>query len=501
MYFEGLNVYKKRSFEEVFSLYDSDGSGSLQAPELCECLLEMGFRGHDAEERAAVVGICESTVAHNLQAGWGDGGAVGLHELAADVVPAVSRALNKIRKASFLESLSSVEWTDEGFMDFEQVLDNVKELWPFEGSNDSDDTNAVQANLIEDLNTATKQFTEEKINLDDYIREVTRIVEDVNWNLFKLQQAVKRQHQITPALFRQFRTEITQLDRIFKSVDIDQSGKLDKEECTRLFKEIGLVPRSLREKEEMMQLLNDSMRGLQGIKFQAFLNLITKSRHMLENRLVNKLKHVYPPWSKDQDATITCSFLNNNLFKEVNIMPRSRNELRAVGRVIRDANMDGDDMYSLKEVVQICRKSQEYMRQMRLQEEMVAARGLGFSEAELNQARWAFEQLDDDGSGSLDKTETRKAMGLLGGNREQISNKRFAIAFEKLDGDRSGSLELPEFLRMIHFMKDPTSLDNDDEADNDDYRSVGVARKSQRFSLGMRAALALGLGPDQKDTG
>jgi len=162
----------------------------------------------------------------------------------------------------------------------------------------------------------------------------------------------------------------------------------------------------------------------------------------------------------DEESTVTPSFLSKNLLQEIKITPRSRKEQRAVSRVIREADIDGDDSYNLAEVMQICCKAEEILRQMRLQEEADTARGIGLSDAELNQARWAFDELDDDGSGAMDRGETKKAIALLSGNNPfPFTNKQFAIAFDRLDADRSGCLELPEFLRLIALMRDPSSLE------------------------------------------
>lgn len=484
LFFEALPLQRRRLLEEVFTIYDSDGSGSLQGPELCDCLLEMGFRGNDPEERRAVDRICENALASNLQAGNEE--CIDLHELSADIIPGVCRHLNKLRKAAFFEGLSE-KTTEDGSLDFEQVLESVKEIWAFEGAS-ADDSNPVQVSLMEELDALTHQFVEEKSNLPVYTQNVQRLSEDVNWNSFAIQQELKVEHDLRPDVFRQFRSELTQLDRTFKSLDSDQSGKLDKDECTKLFKELGLVPKTQREKEEIMLLLNRDMQQAEGVDFEGFLHLITRCRRLLENRLIKKLKNVYPPWGVDEEASIARGFLTNTLLKDLNVAPRCRAELRVVNAVIREADVDGDDRYTLHEVMKICRKSEEYLRQMRLQEENDAAKKAGLSEKEQGEARWAFEQLDSDGSGGLDKTETKKALAMLGG--KSISNKHFAIAFERLDSDRSGSLELPEFFRLLDFMRNPSAFmtENDKSAtdeDSDNSPRGGMLQAPKVFSRAM----------------
>jgi len=445
----------------------------------------MGFRGIDPEERRAVQKICENAVNVNMQVDDEDGG-VDMYELAADIIPTVCRQLNKLRKVAFLETLNSIDTGEDGKIDYEQVIDAVKEVWPLEFLGDNaDDTNAEEVSLKQHFFQFTRMYVDEKANLAMYLEEVGRIAEDGHWNTFTLQQAVKAEHDLSPDLFRQFRREIIHLDRLFKSVDIDNSGKLDREECTRLFKEMGIIARTTGHQDQAMRQLARGLSSVDdgGADFPSFLALITQSRTILEKRLKKKLKRVYPPWAKDEGATVTRNYFMTSLLKDVDVLPRDAKEQRIIHAVTREADVDGDDRYTLAEVVRICRKSQERLREKRQQGEMAAALGIGFSEAELNQFRWAFEQLDDDRSGALDKTETRKAMELLG---KSCSHKQFATAFEKLDVDRSGSLELIEFLQLMNFLQNPEAFDNvADEAED-----VGEIAP-RRPSLLSRAANAL----------
>lgn len=476
--FEALPVQRRQMFQEVFSHYDADNSGSLQAEELCNCLLDLGFRGYDPEERHALVRICENAVHLNLQAADSPDGSVDLHQLATEVIPGVSRQLNKLRKKGFLQQLSSFDGHEDEAPDVEFILSVVKELWPFE--HDADDDDKTQVRLLKELREAAQESVDDQSNISRFLQEVGRLSEEIIYNVFDLQQKLKVELQLTPDQFREFRSEIIHLDRIFKAVDMDCSGHLDQDECTRLFKEIGLIPKNAKDREVIMHLLSDDMRGLDDVDFPRFLDTVADCRKATEKRLLEILKILHPPFATDEDASIPRTDLDL-LVKSAGLAPRSRKELRAMNRVVREADIDSDGRYTLDEVLHICRRSQEKIREMRLKEEMAAARGIGFSEVELNEARFAFEQLDDDCSGSLSKQETRNALDLLD---VKISNKNFAIAFERLDEDRSGSLELPEFMRLLHFIKDIDTFINDEETHDQE----GAPRR--RTSLLTRAVSA-----------
>jgi len=473
LHFENLPVHRRTMIQLVFRAYDTDDSDALEAMELTNCLFEMGFRGQDPEERKAVARI----IAHAVEQA-GEDCSVGIHELAAEIIPGICRQVNKMRTKVFRQNLSMCVDDDphkDGKFDYEQVMDAVQELWPF------DFHTAVQVRAKEALQSSTREFVDETIDLNCFMQLVCQTAEDVHWANFGAQQEVKLKHNLSADFFRRFQSEITNLDNIFKSVDVDNSGLLDYDECARLFKEIGLVPYGANDSQEVLTLLNREIDPVLdakgGVDFESFLSIITKGRELLDVKLHKKLKQMHTPWMAHGEASVTAAFLGQTILKEMGCNTRSKEEQQAVQKVIREADADGDDKYSLKEVTEICRKSQELLRQMQLQDEMKVADEIGFAEIELNQARYAFEQLDADLSGSLDKVETRKAASLLG---KTFTNKTFATSFEILDTDRSGTLEFTEFLRFLHFLRDPKDYGHNEEAD----RNPAPSRPSlrQRFT-------------------
>jgi Ca2+-binding EF-hand superfamily protein len=491
-FFDSMPLDRRKLLAEVFFLYDTDGSGSLQAKELGECLREMGFRGYDTEERHAVANICEESVAGNKIGD--DEGTVDMYELAAEVIPDVCKHLNRLRKGTFQETLSSIDLEPDGTYNFDQVIDAVRELWPFEFNADEiashhDDDFGLQ------LEGAVKKFISEQIGIGEFFHVLGRIAEDIHWFNFARQMGMKAEHGLDDETFRDFRNDLFHLENTFRAVDVDQSGLLDREETTRLMKQIGLIPKYA--SDEMSRVFGgDDV----NVTFRNFLSLIRKSRSVLEGRLYRKLKAIYPPWMADELSTVTPKFLNETLLRELNSAPRSRKELRAVSRVIREADQDGDDAYTLDECMHICRKTEETLRQMRLQDESDTARAVGFSENELNEARWAFDELDADHSGALDKVETKKAVSLLGGgDSDKFTNKQFAIAFDRLDADRSGNLELPEFLRLLALMRNPAALEEGFENSGGyDGGTSQTAAPPKRASFINKMAKSFDLlGPDQ----
>jgi len=443
--FENLPLHKRKMFEDVFNLYDADHSGRLQASELHECLLELGFRGVDQRERNAVEDLCEQTVKENFQAD------VDIAQFAAEVVPSVCRALQKLRRSALVDQLTLIDTTEDGRLDFDQLMEVVKDLWPVEVN--TDPSNEVQAALTEEMRSHLLCYVREEVDYVQLCQKLGSIFEEVIWNNFTIQQQIReRRGNVDEDTFREFRKEMVHLDRLFERIDIDHSGQLDKNECLRLFKDLGLMPKKTKEKTEVLTLVE--AHGNE-VDFGRFLKIVRQTRKMVEERTVKVLQRVNPAWAEDENASVNSAQLSTIMSGAIGISLRSRKEQRVVSRVIREADADGDDLYTLHEVAKICCQAQELIRKVKTQEELDVARENGFTEAEMNQVRWAFETLDADESGSLDMREVKKAIYMLQADAmESLSEDKFEVAFKRLDDDHSGSLEFPEFLRLLRLLQD-----------------------------------------------
>jgi len=449
--FENLPLHKRRLFEDVFKLYDADQSGQLKASELHECLLEIGFRGVDQQERNALVRICEQTSKDNSA-----DADVDIYHFASGVVPAACRALQKLRRASLVDQLSMIDTAEDGSLDLEQLTDVVKDIWPVEANTDAADS--MQAKLMEELRSILHIYVYEETDFVQLCQALGKIFEEVQWNNFVIQQKIRERRCLDDATFREFRQEIVHLDRVFERIDVDHSGELDRKECLRLVKEMGLIPRKATEKREVEVLVEAYGNG---IDFSMFLKIVEQIRNKLELHTRQVLRSVNPAWALDEAnsavVTVDSSQLGKLMIDATGISLRSRKERRVVSRVIREANADGDDLYTIEEVARICRQAQELIRKVKTQEELDVARENSMTEPELNQARYAFEMLDKDESGSLDMTEVQKAIGMLHKGREKAlteNQEKFALAFTQLDDDNSGSLEFPEFLKLMKHFQD-----------------------------------------------
>merc|ERR1712232_877814 len=109
-------------------------------------------------------------------------------------------------------------------------------------------------------------------------------------------------------------------------------------------------------------------------------------------------------------------------------------------------------MFSLTQVKRIIQRVKEIDRQKLVHLEARKVKECGFNDEELKELRWAFDQLDLDGGGSLCEVEARKALSMLGVKLEKEIH--FKIAFQTLDADGSNALEFLEFLKLLKAVRD-----------------------------------------------
>merc|ERR1719409_172456 len=119
------------------------------------------------------------------------------------------------------------------------------------------------------------------------------------------------------------------------------------------------------------------------------------------------------------------------------ICPRSRAEQDQIRQLIELADDDGSGELSFEEFQSLYQRVCEKLAASKLQDEVELCRSLGVSENQHKQFRWTFDQLDDDGSNSLDISEVRTALTML---RMDVSGDQLREAFTAIDQDGSGQL-------------------------------------------------------------
>lgn len=154
---------------------------------------------------------------------------------------------------------------------------------------------------------------------------------------------------------------------------------------------------------------------------------------------------------------------------DMGLAPRTREEQACVKRLIADMDTDGSAQLEFAEFDLLYQRVSERLRIYSMNREDSVARRFGFSETDVSEMRWAFNEFDEDGSNALSMEEVRRVLRLL---RVRVNAQRFRNVFNEVDKDQSGELEFSEFLTLMHmitrqesiFAKEPDVLPSSIEA-------------------------------------
>jgi len=455
--YETLSEEERNELIHVFNMYDIDSSELLDQEELRHALQELGLRGVVAEERREMTSLCHE------KARGKEG--CDLYEFSADLVPAVRRAYMRRRHDHLKRQLPHCARDFmTGQLVFEHVLSLAKTVLPLELLASGESFQQVNKELMEEVAKLTRAFIQTESQFTAFLDGLMRVAETKQRRDCKQQREIQQKHDLDEKSFREFRSELQSLDRLFSEVDEDGSGTLDPDEVKTLFKDLGVLPKSSSEHHQVMTIIS----GIDRADFNAFLKLIARIRQMYESREgddvhlgFKRLSSFVVSDSKGSDEDLVLKpddireLLRDVGFIQVAVpdeaipvLVRQANALEedCVGRVLQEEDPDGIETFSYQAVRRVCQRVRETSRQQELSRRASSIEAC-FSNKELQELRWAFDQLDQDGGGSLEKAEVQEAMIML-----KMTFKReahFHAVFRELDVDGNGSLDFVEFLTLV----------------------------------------------------
>lgn len=433
--FESMPLIERTTIENAVSLCNQEERGLTDAATLANCLHELGLRGTCPTQRRAVHRICENAFfsKQNVEA-EAERRTLDIYRFAVKIVPDVRRQLAKLHSVALHQSFSQCKRDAHGAYEFDGVVAAIDCFFPFHICSRHDE---IFCDLWEDVLQNMKEFVknEDFMNFSGYVSMKAEVAHRI---VAALQRTICIERKLDKDIFNRFRSELVQLDRLFSSADVDKNNFLDKQECIRILTKIGIMPTSCKARDYLREAFGeDSERG-----FNEFLELISSVRSMLAVHTEEFLKD-----SRWRTETIPLVGLTQFL-EEIGIVPATS----IVSAVIRDLDIDATDHYSHDDVKLLCQRAHERMRQSQREAEVDLAHNLQFSTEELDQIRFAFSELDVDGSGSLEPTELVDALVLM--NIKSPSSTELYSAMQEVDTDGNGSIDLCEFMCMLKNFRD-----------------------------------------------
>jgi len=461
--FQLFSEKDRHNFEATFKLFDKNGNRVVSSQELRDGLWEFGLRGLDMEERKTEYKVCEQVAATNLKMSDGADAGCEIYEFAMHVVPNVRRQFMKLRQESMMQMFSMKDADGSGRIPADECLDAVRTMTRIDidktmmhDATDELKRNAgvltgrgnvvmagpfAQASSADNVDGPSYDFRQFELL-------VARMTELSQRNAAGEQRRIQNKRNLDEATFSDFRSELIPLNKVFDRVDFDASGELDPRETLLLFKELGMIPNSPIDKMQISKIVERHKE----VDFKQFLHLVHDVRNVIELRHEEQLKKIFLKHKDVDDHSIIHTAGVSRVLEDIGMETKTRREQDIVVRIIHESDREDTGRYSFKQVKRIWQRVKEQLHQLKLFAEEEVAQKCKFSTEEIGEFRFAFEQLDADGSGSLDTGEVKQAMVIL--NKTFVHEGQFENAMKQMDSDGSGSLEFTEFLSLLQMLRD-----------------------------------------------
>lgn len=456
--FLALPEFEQVAMRQAFSHYDEDGSETLNVKELNSCLAELGLRGKNSEERAAVVQAC-SKLAQQLTADAakeaGDHSdhhddeelknisvEIDMYVLVIDLLPQIRERLQDQRRSALLQLFTHSADATSGKLGVEECRNIAK-------------TMDLQPEII---SAVIKEFVpgdaKDKIDFEVFQRLISRLHEITDRQLRRKEREIKEKTQLDEETFNQFRRELESLHTSFSEFDQDHSGNLDCEEVIAMMKEFGLLPRTAEDRKQLEEMVRKAdSDGEGGLDFKEFLDLVSQLRKKCMSNHKEEQKHFFDRHDKDKSGQLSVAEVSAVL-ADLNMTPKSHEEQHEIRILIQDVDEDGSGELDFQEFQMLSQRVTERLMMLNLEAGKNLALELGFSLDELKELRSVFDRLDEDGSNAIDFSEGRQALTLL---KRDIPQEQFRQVWNRIDVDGSEELDFGEFLRLMNILNDSES--------------------------------------------
>lgn len=272
---------------------------------------------------------------------------------------------------------------------------------------------------------------------------------------------IQYEHEIDAMTFKRFRADLVSLHESFKRFDVDASGELDHDEVLAVFTELGLMPKTGKERESVSTLIHESDKdGNSLVNFCEFLHLMHKIRNYLQDKQRADLLEQFQKYDRDKSHQLDVKEISN-LMADLGLSPKTRAEQDEIKHILQDCDEDGSNEISFEEFQMLVQRVGEKLNAALYDLWVESAMELGFTEAQMRDFKWAFDRLDEDASNCLDMNEVRHALTML---RLNVVSEKFKAAFNQVDQDGNGNFDFFEFMAFMKVIRDSTHLLEDKPA-------------------------------------
>mmetsp|Transcript_59764 Transcript_59764/g.142198 ORF Transcript_59764/g.142198 Transcript_59764/m.142198 type:complete len:1007 (-) Transcript_59764:143-3163(-) len=482
--FANLPEAEQSVFREVFdrnTLLDCEGYADVKG--LTDALAECGINGSSFEDRSTLTQLCEQLIQgkRRHRGAW----ICDVYEFAVRIAPAARNWLHQERRTQLTEALQKCNTNWEGRLDYEQACEAVRNLMPFDAKPVFEQSQSIQeawTHAMQVVRQVTAKHVIAEVDVEQLLQVAEREIEAIHISYSAEQLKIKSKYKLDAHTFREFRPELIFMDNLFKSVDADRSGAIDRVESVQLCSELGLLPRGAKDWASQIASLMDVDEQLD---FAHFLDVVVEIRQRVERHLESRLNTVARHYQirgsvkrrssivdtdgKERRTVIAAVRLPSkglmqrepsgelrvakedlpSLLEEMNIVPQTPSEQHALDTLLQDYS---GEALGFDVILRLCARAQEAILTQKARAELDLAKSLGFSPSDLGRLRMLFSQVDIDACGKMLLHAAHKAFTMLG--LGQIEFATLKLAFNIVDIENRGFIDVQDFIRLVKMARD-----------------------------------------------
>lgn len=442
--FEELSEEEQEAITTAFARAEGETPerpGLLDEKGLLQACWELGVGGTTFEERIEVKRICDEM-----------GDTVDMYEFSADVVPAARARLAEMLSRELLRQFSFYDTRGTGFASLGECLSIARSVGLDTDTVDRCITNPAAGRAW------SKGCNPANVPFDIFHAVIAHCRERLQRVLRSYEVEVKNQMNVDEELFHKFRGDIILLNDLYHEYDMDGSSKLSISEITFMLRDFGLTSKDPAERNMVQQFLDRADEDFDGqFDFLEFLNVIQSIRGMLQDTKNDERLAIFNAYDKDHSGALSIAEISN-LLSQLGVAPQTRAEQEELAELILLADDDGSGSIAFDEFQDLCQHIEEKLNRLRFDEEMDIGIGLGFTAVQVRDFRYLFDELDVNGSQTLDLTEVHTGLKILG---KPVSQTRIHKMFLKLNNDSYFAnewVEFPQFLGLMALLRDSSTF-------------------------------------------
>eukprot|EP00746_Dinoflagellata_sp_MGD_P166639 gnl/MRDRNA2_/MRDRNA2_96682_c0_seq1.p1 gnl/MRDRNA2_/MRDRNA2_96682_c0~~gnl/MRDRNA2_/MRDRNA2_96682_c0_seq1.p1 ORF type:complete len:1075 (+),score=251.98 gnl/MRDRNA2_/MRDRNA2_96682_c0_seq1:142-3366(+) len=474
-----------KTLRETFHRYDIDKSGGLETNEIRPAVQDVGICPKVREEKRAVNHIVREVVegcggmgldfeefvmlVHRLRTKIADVQRTEL-ETAYSMSCDEKGTFNPVNICQILEKVSHVKLRTQ---DMIEILKEFEDFQPGRTWLNPEQMEIVKKKEHEEAERKKMMWNAEEVVHDDedpimkdfdaFEECLTRAREKLAAIRREQERQIGQDHKIPQETFTSFRSELIELDELFRKYDQDESGLLDEGEVRQVLTDFGCMPKTFLEQKALQLMFWDIKYPNRDppekidlsnaeFDFMEFLTLIRRLRKMNSDTLKATMLADFNRYDRDKSGELDMQEVAK-ILHEMNLIPRSKEEQSEILAIFEEVDEDGSQTFDFKEFQILIIRVRERLEKIANERAQAHALSIGITLKRFKEVMPLFRASDEEGLGMIWVPQLRIAMDRLG---KVISSERLHVLFEDFADEKHGQkyLGIDQFCNMMKQIDD-----------------------------------------------